>query len=585
MFLKLNNNPKLKGFRAIRQLEYLESSGTQWIDTGFIPNRNSRYVITFKYATLPNTWSSVMSGRDGNTNTANAFGVYINQSNCARISTGKDDGLTINNPILTNTLYTIDANIKTGIVSYNNIGYTEGPYNRDGTKSLYLFAANDNGSASFKASVRIYSIKLYSNDTLIHDFVPVLDDNNIPCMYDTVSEVFFYNQGTGDFIAGPIAGIVTDYVVDSVVINVDKLFIKNCPLCDGYSNLKKIYDVQSDNNSVILSRIRVDIGNVSGSLSELLQYAGMTGFNDAGEEQAKPRLVGTWTVNDWHTQEQITTAQAAFDGLTVVPDPNYLINFDDLAVQVLDSTKPNYNPAVAIILQSNNVGTTLSEALVNGGGRWFLSKTDAANIISNSQYSPFITYFRNKTSVIDSNGIVSNDNSITYKFTSFNEFKWFTGVSYISDLFNRCSELSTVVLPNTITNLLGSSSNGGTFYSCSKLTEVNIPSNLQILGNYIFMDCSMLNIGLEFPPTITTFLARCFDNSSISYIHISNETPFTINTGNYGSFVSYNNKIYVGDGSSAAHDDAILQAYLADTSWATVSSQLDTWYNYLHPTT
>lgn len=39
-------------------------------------------------------------------------------------------------------------------------------------------------------------------------------------------------------------------------------------------------------------------------------------------------------------------------------------------------------------------------------------------------------------------------------------------------------------------------------------------------------------------------------------------------------------KIYVGDGSSAAHDDAILAQYLADADWAQYSAKLDTWYNY-----
>lgn len=41
-------------------------------------------------------------------------------------------------------------------------------------------------------------------------------------------------------------------------------------------------------------------------------------------------------------------------------------------------------------------------------------------------------------------------------------------------------------------------------------------------------------------------------------------------------------KIYVGDGSSAAHDNAILQQYLADTDWAQYSAKLDTWYNYIN---
>ena len=39
-------------------------------------------------------------------------------------------------------------------------------------------------------------------------------------------------------------------------------------------------------------------------------------------------------------------------------------------------------------------------------------------------------------------------------------------------------------------------------------------------------------------------------------------------------------KIYVGDGSSQAGDQAVLNQYLADTDWATYSDKLDLWYNY-----
>jgi len=34
------------------------------------------------------------------------------------------------------------------------------------------------------------------------------------------------------------------------------------------------------NEIILLNRVRVDIGNVSGSLSELMQYATLKGFND-----------------------------------------------------------------------------------------------------------------------------------------------------------------------------------------------------------------------------------------------------------------------------------------------------------------
>ena len=42
-------------------------------------------------------------------------------------------------------------------------------------------------------------------------------------------------------------------------------------------------------------------------------------------------------------------------------------------------------------------------------------------------------------------------------------------------------------------------------------------------------------------------------------------------------------KFYVGDGSSQAADQAVLDLYLADTDWAAYSSKLDLWYNYSGP--
>lgn len=39
--------------------------------------------------------------------------------------------------------------------------------------------------------------------------------------------------------------------------------------------------------------------------------------------------------------------------------------------------------------------------------------------------------------------------------------------------------------------------------------------------------------------------------------------------------------IYVGDGSSAEHDNAILAQYTADSEWSAYTSKLNTWYNYV----
>ena len=53
---------------------------------------------------------------------------------------------------------------------------------------------------TYPLSGRIYSAIFIGDDKkYIHYFIPCLDQNNKPCMYDTVSGVTFYNKGTGEF--------------------------------------------------------------------------------------------------------------------------------------------------------------------------------------------------------------------------------------------------------------------------------------------------------------------------------------------------------------------------------------------------
>ena len=47
------------------------------------------------------------------------------------------------------------------------------------------------------------------NETFIRNMIPVKDYNGVLCMFDKVSNEFFYNSGTGDFVAGPETGTGT----------------------------------------------------------------------------------------------------------------------------------------------------------------------------------------------------------------------------------------------------------------------------------------------------------------------------------------------------------------------------------------
>ena len=101
---------------------------------------------------------------------------------------------------------TITAPIKTDLsicVEYNKITVNGKSYSTRknagslNDNSICLFRQN---SSSGGSKMRLYSFKIYDNNKIIRDFIPVIDDKNIPCMYDKVSGEYFYNQGTNNFL-------------------------------------------------------------------------------------------------------------------------------------------------------------------------------------------------------------------------------------------------------------------------------------------------------------------------------------------------------------------------------------------------
>lgn len=69
--------------------------------------------------------------------------------------------------------------------------------------NIYLFTWNNANTPDSRGFVgRAYDFKIYDRDVLIQHLVPVLDSNNIPCMFDKITQKFYYNCGTGDFLYG-----------------------------------------------------------------------------------------------------------------------------------------------------------------------------------------------------------------------------------------------------------------------------------------------------------------------------------------------------------------------------------------------
>jgi len=194
-------------------LEYIESTGTQYIDTGFKPNQNTRFLIEYSLATTQEETKGIAAARTRYS--VAQFGILMSQ-NSFRSDYGNGTaeikyGASFSNYVNSKVKADFNKNITTWYNSQNDIiqQLSHSVQTFQTSVSLYIFALNDAGTATVQPNSKVYSFQLYDNDVLIRNFIPARRpaDNAIG-MYDTVTKTFFENAGTGTFIAGPAIGSI-----------------------------------------------------------------------------------------------------------------------------------------------------------------------------------------------------------------------------------------------------------------------------------------------------------------------------------------------------------------------------------------
>ncbi len=191
------------------RLEYIESSGSQYIDTGVIAGvgdtnsvpRNIEITVAYDSATYG--YNYVVMGAAGNINTTPHYDINVRNGNYTFWISGEWIGSTISVDSTLKTISLLDGQI------YLNNGFIKTCPTYIGTVpySIYLFALNvRNEAVRMTSSVRIGKFVAYGDDgqNIIQRLIPVLDNNNVACMYDEVTGAFFYNAGSGSFTAGPV---------------------------------------------------------------------------------------------------------------------------------------------------------------------------------------------------------------------------------------------------------------------------------------------------------------------------------------------------------------------------------------------
>lgn len=175
-----------------QEVEYIESTGTQYIDTGVSYNDN---IITELKITAINVENSIFICQKKGWSW-NQYGIQFYYNNI--VSTLTSSATYLYNNVVLNEEFEIKVYPLLSKVIINNNEYNQ-RFNVSDNSNICLF---DYSRASNNIS-RLHFCKIYNNETLVRNFVPCYrKSDSVIGMFDTVSETFFTNAGAGDFGKG-----------------------------------------------------------------------------------------------------------------------------------------------------------------------------------------------------------------------------------------------------------------------------------------------------------------------------------------------------------------------------------------------
>ena len=209
------------------QINYIESTGTQYIDTGFKPDKNTGIEVDYQFTDT--TGQQRIMGVQGldSDSTSFSYEIYINGSAASggklayayKDGTGNwaSTGITVDtnkhklkfnvspyDPSETNN-FELDSTkvaiIKSKTVSGTTTNFT---FNNTSKVNMFIMArCKTTGEANGYGKLRIYGFNIYERGFLVKQLIPCKrNSDGKPGLYDRINHEFFTNSGTGEFTIG-----------------------------------------------------------------------------------------------------------------------------------------------------------------------------------------------------------------------------------------------------------------------------------------------------------------------------------------------------------------------------------------------
>lgn len=184
------------------KLAYIQSNGTQYVDTGFKPTGNTKIICDFWAYNQTNSQQGVFGSRPGDDARFTLFTGRSTKAFQADYNTAQslaNETEPINGVDLTKrTVVSMSNELVVNGIVIKSIGLATFLSSRN----LYLFANNNSGVVQLLGSFYLYSCQIYDNGSQIRNFQPCKNSSGDVGLYDLVGKQFYANAGTGTFTGG-----------------------------------------------------------------------------------------------------------------------------------------------------------------------------------------------------------------------------------------------------------------------------------------------------------------------------------------------------------------------------------------------
>lgn len=177
------------------EVEYLESTGTQFINTGIIATEDTRVKATLMTLSTGNkNWfgGQVMPGNNG---------FVFNSYSVDKLEYcfGSGGWVRVNVANIVGRIFTVDFGKNCLVIDGNTVSIPS--YKTFDKQSAPIAIFIRVGGIAYIEG-RLYAFQIYQSGVLVRDFIAVRV-GTVGYLYDRVSGQLFGNLGTGDFIIGP----------------------------------------------------------------------------------------------------------------------------------------------------------------------------------------------------------------------------------------------------------------------------------------------------------------------------------------------------------------------------------------------